>query len=260
MNTCQHDRRVRIAWNILATCVFWSMILYFVFSNSLPSVFGQIVAPKEAEEHHPIPISVEADVPTDGKILRDGPGWIFPPGLNVYEVSPTEYVVCGKPGEYLVQYKIRWIQLQEVKFTDGDGKEITIWSYIGSGNYATESLIKITKEGGDDPIPDPTPALIDRPGLSVLIVRESSQPMPKAHQAILTGTAWQRVAGAGNWLVIDPDTKFLRPSPWKEALDKTADKGLPRLVISKQGVGAWVGKLPADNAAMLALVQEWKGR
>ena len=108
-------------------------------------------------------------------------------------------------------------------------------------------------EGCDLPLPIRERA-IGVPGLAVLVVYESGQTLPKEQQAILTSTQW--TALVPNWRVLDQNSEFATDSPWKTAMQRPR-ASLPWLIVSSDK-GSYEGPLPADNAAMLAKVQEYQ--
>ena len=218
---------------------------------------GITITPDHPLPGHKITATVDADIPPGAEFHG---GWEIDAETAELAEENTIGIWVPQSGAKKLTYKGYYVLLGEpIKVKDVDGNVHELTPYLGSGLVNEEAEVVVGELPSPDP-PNPTPALIDRPGLSVLIVHESSQPLPRAQQAILTGTAWQAIVGSGNWQVLDKDTKFNQPSPWQDALNATKDKGIPRLIISKQGKGGWVGPLPADNAAMIDLVQDWERR
>jgi hypothetical protein len=119
-------------------------------------------------------------------------------------------------------------------------------------------LLRITGTGGATILAPPRP--IDRDGLSVLVLYESEavSRLPKEQAAVITGTAWMQAVkdAGGDYRVFDDDAEFNEPNgPWEAAMKKPSEL-LPRVIISNGRTGE-VLPLPADNAAMLALVKKW---
>ncbi|MBN1855308.1 MAG: hypothetical protein JW829_21435, partial [Pirellulales bacterium] len=145
---------------------------------------AQINVPAESKEYVPIPVTVKTDIP-DGARLR-GPGWVIPENLNAYECSPALIIVCGPPGEYVIGYRIQWLHIEPVTFTDGNGKEITIQSYLGDGEYDTEAKFKIL--GPNQPNPPQPP--VD-PTWRIMLFYDGGQldNLPAGQRSILTSLA-----------------------------------------------------------------------
>lgn len=162
------------------------------------TAFGQITVPAESKEHVPIPVTVKTAVPEGATV--EGPGLIWPAGVNVLEVGPNSFVVCAPPGEYTIVYRIEWLHVVPVTFIDGSGKEITIQSYLGSGKPNWKATFKVL--GGSPPVPPPPPP---PPGSKWgLILRETNNGQSPALGNLLISL---RLKFQDNKLVIhDPTT------------------------------------------------------
>ena len=117
------------------------------------TALGQIEVAPETKEYVPIPVTLKTAVPEGATV--EGPGLIWPAGVNVHEVGPNSFVVCAPPGEYTIEYRIEWLHVVPVTFVDGSGKEITIQSYLGSGKPNWKATFKVV--GGTPPVPPPPP-------------------------------------------------------------------------------------------------------
>lgn len=140
---------------------------------------GQISVPAESEEYVPIPVSIKTDIPDGARTT--GPGWILPPGLNRYDVGPNSFVVCGPPGEYTLQFSLKWLHIVPVTFKDGAGNDITIQSYLGDGTYEVKATFKIKGKDGPDPPPPPPPPV---PGERKAVILEESKERTAAQAAL----------------------------------------------------------------------------
>lgn len=129
--------------------------LTFLLAMLVSSVaMGQITVPAENDQYTPIPVTIKTEVPEGARV--SGPGWVFPPAVKVYTISPTQLVVCAPPGEYTIQYTLKWLHIVPVTFVDGSGKEVTIQSYLGDGTYDVKATFKVLG-GGPNPPPPPPP-------------------------------------------------------------------------------------------------------
>lgn len=148
---------------------------YVVFLLTLllsAAAYAQIEVAPETPVYTPIPISVTSTVPDGAKV--DGPGWVWPEGVNKIEVGPNKFIVCAPPGEYTIEYHLEWLHIVPVTFIDGSGKEITIQSYLGSGKTNYTAKFKVL--GGTPPVPPPDPV---PPGnRTAVILMESEQRTP----------------------------------------------------------------------------------
>lgn len=128
-------------------------IVFLLAMAFCATALGQIEVAPETKEYVPIPVTLKTAVPEGATV--DGPGLIWPAGVNVYEVGPNSFVVCAPPGEYTIEYRIEWLHVVPVTFVDGSGKEITIQSYLGSGKPNWKATFKVL--GGEPPVPPPPP-------------------------------------------------------------------------------------------------------
>lgn len=149
---------------------------YVVFLLTLllsAAAYAQIEVAPETPVYTPIPVSVISTVPDGAKV--DGPGWVWPEGVNKIEIGPNKFIVCAPPGEYTIEYHLEWLHIVPVTFIDGSGKEITIQSYLGSGKTNYTAKFKVV--GGTPPVPPPPPP--PPPGeRRAVILMESEQRTP----------------------------------------------------------------------------------
>lgn len=173
------------------------LALLFFFAAS--AARGQITVPAESKEHTPIPVTLTAMVP-EGAQIKSGAGLVWPEGVNKLEVGTGQWVVCAPPGEYTITYRVSWLHIQPVTFIDGSGKEITIQSYLGSGDIDEKATFKVL--GGSPPVPPPPPP---PPGSKWgLILRETNNGQSPALGNLLISL---RLKYQDNKLVIhDPTT------------------------------------------------------
>lgn len=230
------------------------------------AAYGQITVPKETPEYNPIHISVTAEIPTDGRIITSGPGWILSPGINAYRVSPTEMVVCAPPGNYSVAYKIFWIHLQEVKFKDFDGNEVSIWSYISHGNYDTHAAFKILGEvdPGPDPTPDPDPPNPDGKW-QIMLYYDSSRldNYPRGQRLLLTSLSLRKqLVTSGHNVILTHDVRQdsgSMPDWFKPWADAVKGDTMPRIALApypmKKSDPIRDFPLPASEAALMELLR-----
>lgn len=221
------------------------------------SAFGQISVPAETAPYLPIVATVATDIP-EGATM-DG-GWTVSDGVHTLP-SGSALHVWAAPGVHQIEYKGFWLLLKDVTFTDGTGEVITITSYLGHGFVNESATFKVIGGVDPEPTPDPTPdeGLINADGLKILIVRESSQPLTAAQQAMLRSTVWMTRVGSGNWMVVDPDMTFRVPNIWKDAMDATVNFGVPRVIVSNRPKGGVVKALPANLSELSSLIDEWAG-
>ena len=211
---------------------------------------AQITVPVETVVGHKLQATIDVvGVPENaeikGKVFVDIPGAEFGPG-------PTPDIIDiwapARKAPYIIDVSLVW----GVRHPTAEG------AWLDFGYFRDKAPFTVL---GVIPDPDPDP-VIDSPiaadGLHVMIVRESGQALPKKQQALLTSTKWQTIVGQNNWRVMDPNVEFLAPSIWKDAMEATKEHGVPRLIISNRPHGGFIGQLPADTEAMLALVNEWK--
>jgi len=220
---------------------------------------GQITVPAETAPYLPIVASVTVEqVPPDAKF--DGT-WRLE-GAHFLPDGKNRIHIWAKPGEYKLEFSGLWLHLKDVTFTDGDGNQITITSYLGHGFVDESATFKVT---GAPPPPDPDPPDEESPiaadGLRVLIVRESNPnpPYPPEQQVLINSTVWKASAGQGNWMVLDPDTVFRGESIWKDAMESTAKFGEPRVIVSHRPYGGYVGPLPTNLKDLTDLIEHWAG-
>ena len=219
------------------------------------AAFGQISVPPETAPYLPLVATVVTDIPANATM--DG-GWTVSDGVHTLP-SGSDLHVWAKPGVHQIHYKGFWLLLKDVTFTDGAGNEITITSYLGHGFIDESATFKVTGEVEPDP-PDPIdPAPIAADGLKVMIVRESGQPLTASQQAMINSTVWRELAGQGNWMVVDPDMTFRVPNIWQDAMDKSENYGVPRLIISNRPKGGVVQALPANLNDLMSLIEHWAG-
>ena len=229
-----HSKWRRRCWFAIAVAVFFA-VLTGIFGSL---AFGEIVAPVTSLEHHPIPVSISGDtIPTTGRVIRLGPGWIIPDGLNVDHVSPTRLSVCGAPRTepYVIRYQITWIHLEE--FLDGEGK--TRWGYVAHGESNDTHTLTITGDSGppDPPKPpDPNPA--DQKHLIMIFYRANLlDNMTRDQRTILTSLSLrQRLKADGHRVVeiLDYDAFSAgsipeRYEPWFRAVK---DDPMPRICLA----------------------------
>jgi hypothetical protein len=214
---------------------------------------GQITVPATTEVGHLIVAKLDIKYLPDGAVLKgdvfpDVPGAEWGPGPDKF----TFYLAGPARAE---PYPIEILGMWGVPHPEVAGA----WIDFGFFRYKDEWGVTgpIVPDPDPDPDPDPEESPIAADGLRVLIVRESSQALNQKQQAILTSTDWMALVGKNNFRVLDPQTEFLKPSIWRDAMEATAGQGVPRLIISNRPHGGIVIPLPADPEAMLTKVKEW---
>ena len=216
---------------------------------------AQITVPVETVVGHKLQAIIHVKGVPDDAVIK-GEVFVDIPGCE-YSHGPTPDIIDiwgpARKTPYTIDVSLVW----GVKHPT-DPKA---WSDFGYFRDKAPFSIVGDIPPGPDPDPDPDP-VIDSPiaadGLHVMIVRESGQALPKKQQALLTSTKWQTIVGPNKWRVMDPNVEFLAPSIWKDAMEATKEHGVPRLIISNRPYGGYIGQLPADTIAMVALVSEWK--
>lgn len=96
--------------------------------------------------------------------------------------------------------------------------------------------------------------------LSVVVVRESSANHTQAQLTVINGTDWRGyvIAHKGEFRVVDPDSPLDREQGWVKAAMAVKRDSLPWLLMSN-GSDGYSGPLPADSAAMMALIEKYGG-
>lgn len=122
-----------------------------------------------------------------------------------------------------------------------------------------------TPEPTPDPTPQPGDAPIEGPGLRVLFVSESAEPMSPAIQAIFYSpeiSAWLnanciKVDGQPEFRRVDPDTQYTDPNHRFAKALKRPRATLPWLIISN-GTSGYEGPFPQTVATTLELLKRFQ--
>lgn len=241
----QHVKRTTIA-TLLALCVMTCQ------------AFAQIEVPPESKEHVPIPVTVKAAVPEGATV--EGPGLIWPAGVNVLTIGPNSFVVCAPPGEYTIEYRLEWLHVVPVTFVDGSGKTITIQSYLGSGKPNWKATFKVV--GGTPPVPPPKPPTPGGP-YQVMLFYEWAQldNLPQRQQELLTSlTVRDSIVQAGHVFLAAYDRSYVdsgKPADKAAWFRAVAGKTFPVVAYApKDGGAITVAALPADQKALLELLSQ----
>lgn len=205
---------------------------------------AQIEVAPESPVYTPIPVSVVSTVPDGAKV--EGPGWVWPEGVNKVEIGPNKFIVCAPPGEYVLEYHLEWLHIVPVTFIDGSGKEITIQSYLGSGKLNYTAKFKVV--GGTPPVPPPVPTPGSKWGL---LLRETKGGQDPALGNLLIQL---RLKFQNNKLVIhDPTTV---PDRLKPLIPSGAQTVLMVLVRQADGTDKLVKVVPVSDTTTVADVEK----
>jgi hypothetical protein len=157
-----------------------------------PLLYGQItVTPTDSEVGQKIVATVQSNIP-DGATFSGGWSFACDSGACLVEYEPlkddnTIGIWARKSGDYKIKFSGFWIALEEVTFTDGSGKEITITAYKGHGFISEEAEFKVT--GGAAPEP-PDPPEPPQPGgpFKIVMFYDASQldNLPAGQRSLLT--------------------------------------------------------------------------
>ncbi len=127
-------------------------VLLLILLMASPA-WGQLTVTQQAEVGEPILATIDTMVPEGAD--TNGPGWVLDAGTSMLPSSkPGEFHIWATPGKHVIRFKLHWLHTEAVTFTDGAGKEITIQSFLGHGDY-DESAEFVVGEAGPDPGPDP---------------------------------------------------------------------------------------------------------
>lgn len=231
-------------------------IIASVLAVICASALAAITIPLESEPHKLIRASVDIDISETDDFVG---GWKVDGETDLQDLGDGKAVLCATPGEHTIRYSGFVIHLKEVEVMGMDGKPMTILTYIGSDEIEKTAVFTVKDEAPPDEDEDgdeETVSPIAADGLRVLIVRETNQQLSREQATMLTSTIWRKIVGEGNYRILDPDTEFLAPSIWKDALLSTKGMGVPRLIVSNRPHGGFVGEL-VDTDAMVEIVTEW---
>ncbi len=154
--------------NRLRTRLLFDVFLFLVGCLIAQHAFGQISVPAESPEHTLIQVTVNPGMP-DGAQFNGG--WRLDKYVDYLKIDDSHICLCAPPGTYSLTYRGYWILTESVTFPDGDGNQITIESYLGSG--VVDESAEFTVTGGVDPGPGPDPP-IPPPGKSWGLILEET--------------------------------------------------------------------------------------
>lgn len=234
------------------------VLVALLFSLITATALGQITVPAESKEHTPIPVTLKAMVP-DGAQIKSGAGLVWPDGVNKLEVGPGQWVVCAPPGEYTITYKVSWLHIQPVTFIDGSGKEITIQSYLGSGDIDEKATFKVL--GGEPPVPPPPPPHPPGGPYQVVLFYSPDQldNLTADQREILNSMAYrEKLKAAGHTLLgVLPDNAAPSPqSKFRAFYNAVQGDSMPRLAVASKDGGKIVDMpLPATAEELDTLLK-----
>lgn len=221
---------------------------YVVFLLTLllsAAAYAQIEVAPESPVYTPIPVSVVSTVPDGAKV--DGPGWVWPEGVNKIEIGPNKFIVCAPPGEYTIEYHLEWLHIVPVTFIDGSGKEITIQSYLGSGKTNYTAKFKVV--GGTPPVPPPPPPVPgDKWGL---LLRETNNSQDPALGNLLIKL--REKFPKGKLVIHDPTTV---PESLRSLIPSGAQTVLMVLVRQADGTDKLVKTVPVSGTTTVEAVEK----
>ena len=207
------------------------------------SAWAQIEVAPESQPYKLIPVVVKNSVPDGAKV--DGPGLVWPAGIDKQEVSPGHWLITAPPGEYTIEYRLKWLHIVPITFKDFDGKEVTFQNYLGSGEVSEKATFKIVGKEDDVPVPPPTPG--SKWGL---VLRETASQSPAFGNLLIS----LREKFPSNKLVIHdpsnlpPSLKSLIPSATLPAL----------MVLARQadGTDKFIKAVPLQDTSTVADVEK----
>ena len=226
--------------------------LLFILALMLPSTaLGQIVTPAEVEPYTLATATAQSDVPPGAKV--DG-GWSASDGVSYVVVEPNKIVWTGPPGKHTLTFAGWWVNTKTVSFKDGDGNQITIESYLGSGrfNESAESVV-----GGaviPDPVKPPPGPVVGKKKIVFFIKGEQVERLPPAQNYIVNSLlARQHLRGRGHELaIIDDDAMASPPAEWAPWVTAAAGLELPVCCIAPiEGGPITCTPLPKDYKTLV---------
>jgi len=230
--------------------------LLIILALMLPSTaLGQIVTPAEVEPYTIATATAQSDVPPGAKV--DG-GWSASDGVSYVVVEPNKIVWTGPPGKHTLTFAGWWVNTKTVSFKDGDGNQITIESYLGSGrfNESAESVV-----GGA--VPDPKPEPPNPGGKQAIVFFIQTDELDKMNYAqrylVASLAARKNLEARGHQYlqVIDDDQIENPPAEWKSWCDAVKGDQLPRVAFSPIGGGPISDyPMPVDYKHLLELLGE----
>ena len=231
-----------------------TFLLAFVLSSA---AWGQIDVAPSMEPYRVFPVTIATPVP-DGATF-DG-GWKVDEGVSYLEHDASTIHLTATPGTHTIGYSGFWVHVVPVTFKDGDGNEITIQSYLGSG-IVNESAV-FTVVGGADPVlPQPPGPATGPKHLVFFVEADNLDQMPPAQRYLVNSLqARQNLLAKGHRLILVMDDDQLE-SPttgkWKPWIDSVRGDKLPRVGIAPaEGGDVLDYPLPVDWKHLMELLGE----
>jgi hypothetical protein len=188
------------------------------------ALMGQLDVPKEMKLGDPMVVTLKTTIP-EGAII-DG-GWETPEGMGTDKTVPGKLFFWVKgPGTYKITYKAFWLNIKEVKFKDGEGKEVILQSYLGHGLINETAEVKVTSEN-----PPPTPQPGGKWRLMFFYDRDQFDNYPKSQREILNSLVYrEHLKSLGHNVLEIIDVKALEagvPATLQPWVDSIKGKTLP---------------------------------
>ena len=236
-----------------------SLIFLLLMSSGL---LGQIVVPQKVEVGEELVATVSASMPEGATF--DG-GWAISCSNGTACTARYQFLkednkigIWAKPGKYQLTFSGFWLLLEEKTFTDGDGNQIKIKSYISHGFINEETAFEVTGNGDPPVPPNPTPA----GPYQIMMFYDADQldNYPQDQRALLTSLAVRkRLQSEGHTVLEILEAKALRdgvPSKFKPYVDAVLNDPLPRVAFAPMDGGKVVDfVLPANEQKLRELLK-----